>query len=191
MAVSIFAAVLTQYPAGRLSDRMDRRTVIAAACTIATVVAASIELFAPHPRWLFLLQAGLFSGTALTLYSLAVSHINDKLEPSQMVAASSRLLLLNGMAAATGPTLAGSLMALFGPRAYFGTLGSLTLTLALYDLWRKARRSPVPAELKGPFVNTQQVAIAAVDPAPLAGVEELEPVAQYRLKAAKEAPSSP
>ena len=32
MAVSILAAVVTQYPVGRLSDRMDRRTVIAAVC---------------------------------------------------------------------------------------------------------------------------------------------------------------
>jgi len=192
MAVSIFAAVLTQYPAGRLSDRMDRRTVIAGACTIATLVAVSIELFAAHPRWLFLLLAGLFSGSALTLYSLAVSHINDKLEPSQMVAASSRLLLINGMAAATGPTLAGSLMALFGPRAYFGTLGTLTAALALYDLWRKTRNAPVPPALKGPFINTQQiVANAGLDPAPLAGAEELEPVSQYPLRAPKGAPSSP
>jgi MFS family permease len=188
MAVSIFAAVLTQYPAGRLSDHMDRRTVIAGACLIATLVAASIELLVPHSHWLFLLLAGLFSGSALTLYSLAVSHINDKLEPSQMVAASSRLLLINGTAAATGPAIAGSLMAVFGPRAYFGTLGTLTAALALYDLWRKMRCGPVPAALKGPFINTQQiVANAGLDPAPLAGVEELDPVPHYTRPTAKAA----
>jgi MFS family permease len=175
MAVSIFAAVLTQYPVGRLSDRMDRRTVIAAACVVAALVAASIEVLGPHPRPLFLLLTALFSGSALTLYSLAVSHINDKLEASQMVAASSRLLLINGTAASVGPTLAGSLIAVFGPRAYFGTLGALAAVLALYDLWRKARRQPVPHDLKGPFINTQQiVAIAGLDPAPEAGVEPLE-----------------
>jgi MFS family permease len=191
MAVSILAAVLTQYPVGRLSDRMDRRTVIAGACMVATLVAGSIELLGPHPRWLFLLLTALFSGAALTLYSLAVSHINDKLEPAQMVAASSRLLLINGTAAATGPTLAGSLMAIFGPRAYFGTLGTLTAALALYDLWRKMQRSPVPPALKGPFINTQQiVANAGLDPAPLAGAEELEAGPTYRVKAANEAPSS-
>ena len=42
MAVSILAAVLTQYPVGRLSDRTDRRTVIAAVCTLATIVAGSL-----------------------------------------------------------------------------------------------------------------------------------------------------
>src|SRR5581483_10090374 len=42
MAVSILAAVITQYPVGRLSDRMDRRTVIAVVCTIVTLVAGGI-----------------------------------------------------------------------------------------------------------------------------------------------------
>jgi MFS family permease len=155
MAVSILAAVVTQYPVGRLSDRMDRRTVIAAVCTLATIVAGSIASFGAMPRAVFLLLAALFSGFALTLYSLAVSHVNDKLEPAQMVAASSALLRLNGGAAAIGPVLAGSLIAAFGPPAYFATLALLTGTLTVYDLWRKSRRSPVPLAQKGPFINAQ------------------------------------
>jgi MFS family permease len=176
MAVSIFAAVLTQYPVGRLSDRMDRRSMIAAACTVATLVAVSVVVFGPLPRALFLLLTALFSGTALTLYSLSVSHVNDKLEPAQMVAASSALLRINGTAAALGPVLAGSLIGAFGPRAYFATLATLTGGLTVYDLWRKVQRSPVPREQKGPFIHTQQiVTMAGLDPAPAAGVEELEP----------------
>ena len=96
-----------------------------------------------------------FSGLVLTLYSQAVSHVNDKLEPAQMIAASSALLLLNGSAAAVGPTLAGSLIAAFGPPAYFVMLATLTGTLTVYDLWRKSRRRPVPAEQKGPFISAQ------------------------------------
>ncbi len=63
------------------------------------------------PHVLFLALSALFSGFVLTLYSLAISHVNDKLEPAQTVAASSSLLRLNGAAAAAGPLLAGSLMA--------------------------------------------------------------------------------
>jgi MFS family permease len=155
MAVSILSAVLTQYPVGRLSDRMDRRTVIAIVCTIATLVAVSIVVFNDMPPGLFLVFAALFSGFVLTLYSLAVSHVNDKLEPGQMVAASSALLSLNGTAAAIGPVLAGSLMAAFGPKAYFATLAALTGGLTIYDLWRKTRRSAVPAAQKGPFITAQ------------------------------------
>jgi MFS family permease len=155
MGVSILAAAVTQYPVGRLSDRMDRRTVIAAVCTLATLVAGSIVAFPAMPPAVFLTLAALFSGLVLTLYSLSVSHVNDKLEPAQMVAASSALLLLNGTAAAIGPVLAGGLMARFGPRAYFATLATLTGVLAVYDLWRKSRRKPVPPTQKGPFVGAQ------------------------------------
>jgi MFS family permease len=155
MALSICAAVLSQYPVGRLSDRIDRRTVIAGVCTLATLVAGSIVAFGAMPRVAFLTLAALFSGFALTLYSLAVSHVNDKLEPAQMVAASSALLRLNGAAAAFGPVLVGSLIAAFGPPAYFATLALLTGTLTLYDLWRKSRRRPVPRGQKGPFISAQ------------------------------------
>ncbi len=161
MAVSIFAAVLTQYPVGRLSDRIDRRTVIASVCLLATLVAATVELLTPLPRPLFLLLAALFSGAALTLYSLSVSHVNDKLEPSQMVAASSALLLINGTAAAFGPLVTGTLMGEFGARAYFAVLGTLTGGLTLFDLWRKLRRGPVPKSQKGPFINTRELATSA------------------------------
>ena len=166
MAVSILAAVLTQYPVGRLSDRLDRRTVIASMCLVATVVAAVIELFGPLQWPVFLALAALFSGSALTLYSLSVSHVNDKLEPSQMVAASSALLQINGTAAALGPLVTGSIMGAFGARAYFAVLGTLTGTLTLYDLWRKLRRSAVPRSQKSPFINTRDlVTSAGLDPA--------------------------
>jgi MFS family permease len=155
MALSILAAVATQYPVGRLSDRTDRRTVIAVVCTHAMVGAGRIVAVPEMPHAVFLTLAALFSGFALTLYSLSVSHVNDKLEPAQMVASSSTLLLLNGTAAAIGPLLAGSLITAFGPRAYFATLATLTGALAIYDLWRKSRRRPVPPSQKGPFIRAQ------------------------------------
>jgi MFS family permease len=181
MAVSIFAAVLTQYPVGHLSDRIDRRTVIASVCLLATLVAATIEVFTPLPRPLFLLLAALFSGAALTLYSLSVSHVNDKLDPSQMVAASSALLLINGTAAAFGPLVTGAVMGAFGARAYFGILGTLTGALTLFDLWRKLRRGPVPKSQKGPFINTRELATSAgLRPAAAPGVESAEPATATR-----------
>jgi MFS family permease len=158
MGVSILAAVVTQYPVGRLSDRFDRRTIIAGICLLATAVAAGIVAFPDLPNGVFLTLAGIFSGLVLTLYSLSTSHVNDNLLPTQMVAASSALLLLNGSGAALGPVLSGSLMSAFGPRAYFATLGTLTGALLLYDLWRKVRRGPVPRDQKTRFVSTEPTA---------------------------------
>jgi MFS family permease len=151
MAVTILAGCATQYPVGRLSDRMDRRTVMALMCSLSTLAAAGILFFGYMSHALFLTLAAMFTGFSLTLYSLAVSHVNDKLEPSEMVAASSSLLLLNGAGAAVGPVLAGSLIGRFGPEAYYMTLGSLTGALTVFDLWRKMRQQP--PETKRPYVN--------------------------------------
>jgi MFS family permease len=134
---------------------MDRRTMIAAVCTLDAVVAGIITAVHELPHAVFLALSAVFSGFVLTIYSLAVSHVNDKLEPAQMVAASSALLRLNGTSAAIGPLLAGGLMTAFGPRAYFAALAALTGGLAVYDLWRKTRRKAVPPAQRGPFIGTQ------------------------------------
>jgi MFS family permease len=139
MAVSILATVVTQYPIGRLSDRMDRRTMIAAVCTLDAVIAGIITAIHDLPHVVF----------------LALSAVFSKLEPAQMVAASSALLRLNGTSAAVGPVLAGGLMTAFGPRAYFAALAGLTGGLAAYDLWRKMRRKPVPPAQRGPFIGAR------------------------------------
>lgn len=166
MAGSIFAGVATQYPIGTLADRMDRRVVIAGVCAFATVVAMTITLFPEMPRALFLMLAALFAGVVLTIYSLGISHVNDRLEPAQMVAASSALLLMNGTSAIAGPMLAGGLMSTFGPEAYFATLASLCGGLTLYCLWRRIRRGPVPPDQRGPFLSAQPQPCASVDGSP-------------------------
>jgi MFS family permease len=134
---------------------MDRRTMIAAVCTLDAVIAGIITAIHDLPHGVFLALSAVFSGFVLTIYSLAVSHVNDKLEPAQMVAASSALLRLNGTSAAVGPVLAGGLMTAFGPRAYFAALAGLTGGLAAYDLWRKMRRKPVPPAQRGPFIGAR------------------------------------
>lgn len=151
MGVSVLAAVVMQLPVGRLSDRIDRRTVIAGICLLATLSAAIPTAFRNLPHGLVLVLAAAFSGLAFTLYGLSVSHVNDHLEPAQMVAASSALLRLNGIGAALSPVLVGGLIARFGPPAYFGSLAGLTGLLCIYNQWRKMRRRPPPPERKQPY----------------------------------------
>jgi MFS family permease len=158
MAVSIFAGALTQYPIGRLSDRFDRRTIIAWVCAITATIAATLVVFQNIPHAALLVLTAAFSGLSLTLYSVSVSHVNDKLQPEQMVAASSKLLRLNGGCAAVGPIIAGELIAVFGPRGYFGVLGTLMGLLAIYDMWRKVRRKPTPPAQKARYMGTEPTA---------------------------------
>jgi MFS family permease len=163
MAGNILAGVVTQYPIGSLADRLDRRAVIAGVCAVATALSVSMVVWADMPRALLLVLSALVSGLVLTIYSLGVSHVNDRLEPAEMVAASSALLLLNGAAAVIGPILGGSLMGTYQSSAYFATLGTLTAALTIYCLWRKSRRAPVPREQRGPFIKAQPETSAVTD----------------------------
>ena len=166
MAVNIFAGVSTQYPIGALADRWDRRTVMAGVGTLASLAAAGIVVFPKIPHALFLVLSAVFTGLALTIYSLGISHVNDRLEPAQMVAASSALLLLNGAGAIFGPVLVTGLMQVGGPSAYFATLATLSGMLTLESVWRRSRRAPVPHDHKGPFISAQPQPCASVSEPP-------------------------
>jgi uncharacterized membrane protein len=140
--------------------------VLAGVCATATAAAASIVAFPHMPHALFLALSATFSGLALTIYSLGISHVNDRLEPAQMVAASSALLLLNGAAAILGPVLATGLMAAEGPPAYFAVLATLSGALTVECLWRKSRSAPVPQDQKGHFISAQPQPCASVSEPP-------------------------
>lgn len=155
MGVSILAAVLTQLPIGRLSDRVDRRSVLIVVCLLAACLGIAAAAFGALSRPLLFLLAASFGGIALTLYSLSLSHINDHLQPDQMVSASSVVILLNGVGAVAGPLLISILMASFGPAAYFWSLAALVGSLAIYAIWRKGQRPPVAPAHKVRFVTTQ------------------------------------
>ena len=155
MGLSILTAVLTQLPIGRWSDRVDRRTVLIAICTLGAVDAGLATLFGTESRaWLYGLAAG-FGGIALALYSLALSHINDHLDPEQMVGASGTVVLINGAGATLGPSLVAMSMDAFSAPAYFAFLTVSVGGLALYGIYRKSRRAPVAVEQKAPFVAAQ------------------------------------
>jgi MFS family permease len=163
MAGSILAGVVTQYPIGMLADRLDRRSVIAGVALLAAGFALWIGAWPAMPDLLVLPVAALVSGLVLSVYSLGVSHVNDRLDTSEMVAASSALLLLNGAAAVIGPILGGVLMDHSGESAYFLTLGALAVVLAVFCLWRRSRRAPVPREQRGPYIKAQPETTAVTE----------------------------
>jgi MFS family permease len=160
MGCGILATVVVQLPIGRWSDRVDRRTVLVTICLLACASAALSAVFGHRSEPLLFALMACFGGIALTLYSLSVSHINDQLQSHQMVGASGTVMLLNGAGSISGPFLVATLMQSFGPASYFTYLAALTGVLATYGLYRKARRAPVPAEHKGPFVIAQPQAVS-------------------------------
>ena len=72
---------------------------------------------ARHPALLYLLMF-LFGGLSLPLYGVFVALAGDQLESEELVAASRRILLLNGLGSALGPVAVSWLMAHVGNAVY-------------------------------------------------------------------------
>ena len=138
MSTGIFAATAAQLPLGRWSDRTDRRTVILSVSLVAALAAIATTAV-EGGSLLFMTIASLCTGLSLTLYPLAAAHVNDHLDSSQLVAASSTLILINGAGAIVGPLVVATAMQAAGARAYFGAFALLHVALGLYVVWRKTR----------------------------------------------------
>ncbi len=76
-----------------------------------------------------------------------MAHSNDHLKPSQIVAASSTLVMVMGAGVVFGPTLGSLAVARYGPGGLFLLLAlvqGMTVATALFRLWRGPARSATP-----------------------------------------------
>ena len=152
MGAAIFGGLLFQWPIGRLSDRFDRRRVLTAVAVLAALFAvAAVPLSKASLTGLLALMVAL-GGLHLPLYSLCLAHANDYLEPRQMVAASSGLILTTGLGATFGPALAAGAMALWGADGFFWFLAAVHAGIGVFALHRMTCRAARPASQQGPHV---------------------------------------
>lgn len=143
MASAIVGSVLLQWPVGMLSDRMDRRRLVLWLCAAVAVIAVLIALVpARYPPLLYLLMF-LFGGLSLPLYGVFVALAGDRMEPDELVAASSRILLLNGLGSAIGPVVAAWLMENVANAAYGLFIALVHVVAGLLVLRSLLREPPV------------------------------------------------
>lgn len=151
MAAPIVGAVVSQWPLGWLSDRIDRRGVIAAASLLNGLVCLALAGWS-GPLAGLLGLASLFGGLGIPLYSLCVAHTNDHIKPEELVSVAGGLLLLYGLGAALGPFAAGVLMGQMGPPSLFFYTGLLQLVLFAFALYRISYWPAVPKTKQDAFV---------------------------------------
>ena len=140
-----FGGMVLQYPAGWLSDRMDRRLMV----VVGAVIGVFASLFGLTGALGFegaVLTAFLIGGVANPLYALLLAYTNDYLAPEDMASASAQLLFVNGVGAVGGPVVTGWLMEVAGPGGFYIFSAILMALLALYALWRMTRRASVQAD---------------------------------------------
>jgi len=152
MSAVILGGLLLQWPVGRLSDRLDRRWILAGVSLL--TAAASLAIFAavarPEP-WLFV-AAVAYGSLSFTVYSLSAAHTNDFADPSLRVQTASGLLFAFGLGAIAGPLVASAVMGQAGARMLFLYTAIVSATLGVFAVYRMRRRGVRRGAEKQPFV---------------------------------------
>jgi MFS family permease len=123
------------FPIGAISDRTDRRLVMAAVMIAGAAVEFALSRVAAPGIWVIAL--GFLVGlTTYSLYTLAVSIANDGASPHDLVLISVGLLFIYCVAAIVAPAVASVLMKDFGPQALFLQNAAVHMAIAAFALWR-------------------------------------------------------
>ena len=152
VSVIYVSALVSQYPIGWLSDRMDRRVLIIAMGAAGALGAVLATLFGAGSFTMLMIGAGFVGGTSNPLYSLLIAYANDYLEHEDMAAASAGFLFINGVGAIAGPLVIGWGMGVIGPHAFWLLITALLGAVAIYGLYRMTRRpTATPVEDMVPY----------------------------------------
>jgi MFS family permease len=167
IALFMLAAVLGgfafQIPVGRLSDRFDRRVVLAL-LSLGFAVTALVMVFLPRPLPTILPAAVLLGGFMSTLYPVCVAHAHDCMPADRVVAVSGRLILVSGVGSVLGPLIGASLMARFEINGVFYLMAAAILLLAVVA-GLSGLMTPAPKHREAPFeILTPQAGPLAHDP---------------------------
>lgn len=161
-------AMLGLWPIGLVSDKFDRRLVIAMAAGIGAVaafflfVAAAINI----PQ-VTLLLAAVFGAGSLSYYAVAVANAADRASPEEITSMMAGILVVWGIGSVIGPLIAGAFLQLIPGGGGLFLFAGLALTgLAIACLSRAAISAPVPADAREPFSVSPatSLAIAEFDP---------------------------
>lgn len=175
---------VTQWPAGLISDRTDRRLVVAALGALSLV--ACIALFLTAGRVSFSVTvalAALWGAGAMSFYSVSAAHATDRSEPGQIASVMSGMLFVWAAGSVLGPIITGiTADTELGQPGVFAVVAILYFALSAANLWRvSVAKRPAPAQ-RTPFVavaGTSVVEGQVADPAAASS-----PVAEPPAKAA-------
>ena len=140
MASVLLGGMVLQYPVGRLSDRLDRRSILLITTLAASLACLGIVMATSMPVYWLFIAGGVYGSFCYTIYPLAAAQVNDLADQDRLVQVSAGLLIAYGLGAIMGPIIAGQLMGAYGPNALFLMTASIPAGLALFTAWRMFRR---------------------------------------------------
>lgn len=163
MLVAVLGGLAFQVPVGWLSDRFDRRLVVAG-LSLGFAGIAVILVHVPRSLPAVLPAATLLGGFMSTLYPVCVSHAHDRMPGDRVVAVSGRLILLSGVGSVVGPLIGSILIAHFEIDGVFYFMAAAALILTFLAAGRSFTTT-APHHLERPFeILAPQATPLAHDP---------------------------
>jgi MFS family permease len=143
MLVAVLGGLAFQLPVGRLSDRFDRRIVLAG-LGAGLAAAAVMMIHLPRSLPVVLPVAALFGGLLSTLYPVCVAHAHDRMPADRVVAVSGQLILLSGLGSVVGPLVGSNVMGRFDIDGVFYVMAAAALLVAAVAAGRSLIKAPPP-----------------------------------------------
>lgn len=167
LSVGVVGGALLQWPIGRISDRFDRRAVLAV-ITVASAAASLALAFLPLGITGLMAVVFVFGAVTLTGYSIAAAHAYDRAERTDYVEMATGVLLANGVGSIIGPILASAAMQRWGDGFLFVHIAAFDLLLTAFIALRARTRPAVDPAAKETFdvYSTAPVGVA-ITPQPL------------------------
>ncbi len=150
MSAAVIGGALAQLPAGRISDRVDRRKVLMGLALLCAAVGAALWLMVDATLVWFALGAA-FGAGLLPAYAIAAAHVFDFADRSDYVEISAGLLLLNGIGSTIGPLLSSASVEWLGQPGFFLANALIQIALIGYVGFRLSRREGLPIAEKQTF----------------------------------------
>lgn len=163
MSAVILGGALLQWPVGWISDRIDRRLVLAGVGLLGACFAGVVAWSAAGPMEWMMVTGFLYGGMAFSVYGLSVAHMNDMVDSRDALEAARGMLLVHGVGAMMGPMAGGVLMGRFGPRALMVFLAGCLVLVGLVGLVRRQVRDVPEGEGHGGFVPMLRTSQAAIE----------------------------
>jgi MFS family permease len=158
---AMLGGTVTQWPAGILSDRVDRRLVVGALAAIA--LGACIALYMTAGKVSFsitVLLSALWGAGALSFYSVSASHATDRAEAGQITQVMSGMLFMWAGGSVLGPLITGVVAdTQAGQPGVFAAVAIGYFALMITNLWRLFARERPTAVHRQPFVPVSSTSV--------------------------------
>lgn len=168
VAATILGGAAFQWPVGHLSDGNDRRWVLFWVCSAGAAVALTGFYLALESEVALIALGTVYGGLTFTVYGLCVAHVNDLIDRGKVLQVTGGLLLLHGVGATAGPTLAGGMMDWLGPGSlllYFtGVLVALAAGIMYFIRLRPLNRGEPGQKANYVSMATSAQVVLQLDP---------------------------